>query len=55
MQSQPEMVAGIRLLNSLHGSGSTVLIPGFDCDSNGTQQSGFPRGAFQVPRFGSQG
>ena len=22
-----------RLLNSLHGSGSTIFVPGFDCDS----------------------
>ena len=31
-QSQPEIVADIRLLNSLHGVGSTILIPGFDYD-----------------------
>ena len=29
-QSQPEIVADIRLLNSLHGSGSTILLPGFE-------------------------
>ena len=32
-QSQPEIVADIRLLNSLHGSGFTIFVPGFDCDS----------------------
>ena len=32
-QSQPEKAANIRLCISLHGSGSTILIPGFDCDS----------------------
>ena len=32
-QSQPEIVADVRLLDSLHGSGiTTILIPGFDCD-----------------------
>ena len=31
-QSQPEVVADIRLLNSLHGFGQTILIPGFDSD-----------------------
>ena len=34
-QSQPEIVADVRLLNSLHGSGFTIFVPGFDCDSNG--------------------
>ena len=33
-QSQPEIVADIRLLNSLHGSGSTILTPSFDSDSS---------------------
>ena len=33
--SQPEIAADIRLLNSVHGSGSTILIPGFDYDSVG--------------------
>ena len=38
-QSQPEIVAGIRLLNSLNGSGITsIFIPGFDCDSCGPLQ-----------------
>ena len=32
-QSQPEIVADIRLSNSLHGSGFTIFVPGFDCDS----------------------
>ena len=32
-QSQPEIAADLRLLGSLHGSGSTILIPGFDYDS----------------------
>ena len=32
-QSQPEIVAELRLLNSLHGSGWTILIPGSDYDS----------------------
>ena len=31
--SQPEIVAGIRLSNSLHGSGFTIFVPGCDCDS----------------------
>ena len=29
----PEIVADIRLLSSLHGSGSTIFVPGFDYDS----------------------
>ena len=29
-QSQPEIAADIRLLHSLHGSGFTILIPGFE-------------------------
>ena len=28
-------INGCGLVNSLHGSGQTILIPGFDCDSNG--------------------
>ena len=32
-RSQPEIAADIPLLNSLHGSGSTILVSGFDCDS----------------------
>ena len=32
-QSQPEIVCG-RLCISLHGSGSTILVPGFDCDAS---------------------
>ena len=32
-QSQPEIVAEFRLLNSLHGSGFTIFVPGFDCGS----------------------
>ena len=27
------LAADIRLLSSLHGSGSTIFVPGFDCDS----------------------
>ena len=35
-QSQPDIVAGIRLFSSLHGSRFTIFVPiGFDCDSNG--------------------
>ena len=30
----PEIAADIRLLDSLHGSGLTILVPGFGCDSN---------------------
>ena len=33
-QPQPELAADIRLLYSLHGSGSIMLIPGFDYDSD---------------------
>ena len=34
-QSQPQIVAEIRLSSSLHGSGFTIFVPiGFDCDSN---------------------
>ena len=33
-QSQPK-IAAADLLDSLHGSGFTILIPGFDCGSNG--------------------
>ena len=33
-QSQPESAADIRLCISLHGSGSTVVKPGFECDSD---------------------
>ena len=29
-QSQPQIAAEFRLLNSSHGSGPTILIPGFD-------------------------
>ena len=39
-QSSP-LAAHIRLLNSLHGSGSTILIPGFDYDS-GRETSKLP-------------
>ena len=31
-QSQSEIAADIRLLNSLHVSGFTICVPGFDCD-----------------------
>ena len=33
-QSQPEIVADIRLSKSLHGSGFTIFVPGLDCDSH---------------------
>ena len=32
-QSEPEIVADLRLSYSLHGSGFTIFVPGFDCDS----------------------
>ena len=36
-QSQPQMGAGIGLVNSLHGSGKSILVPGFAYDSAGIQ------------------
>ena len=39
-QSQPEIVADIRLLNPLHGSGiTTILVPGFEQVTHGRCQS----------------
>ena len=38
-RSQPEISADIRLLSSLHGAGSTIFVPGFDCDSTGASQT----------------
>ena len=41
------MAAEIRLLNFLHGSGSTILVPGFDYD---TRLCFWNRGREQVGR-----
>ena len=38
-QSQPEIVADIRLSISLHGSGFTIFVPGLDCDSLASRMS----------------
>ena len=32
-KTQPDLVAEFRLSSSLRGSGSIILVPGFDCDS----------------------
>ena len=38
---QPEIAADLRLLNSLHGSGPTMFIPGFDFKSSGNSENLF--------------
>ena len=48
-QSQPEICCR-RLLNSLHGSGKTILIPGVDCGSSTVQEAVGAAGTFSLLR-----